>query len=410
MPPRIAVLHHPRSFFPLDLFEQVGDSATLVWVVGAPGCDDAGDGRLLRRLGTVVDITGLDLDQAACVLAESDPEGIVAFVDDCIETAAGLAARLGLRYHTPEVARVLVDKRLQRAALHRAGVPGPGFWAVTAGQSPSEVDRLVERVTFPLVLKPAEGSGSRGIRRASSPDELRALLGSDGTGIDCILEEYLPDDPDHDPRFASYLSVESVVSAGHISHAALTGRFPLADPFRETGNFIPAVVDDAHHRSVLAMAEGAIAALGIVDSIVHTEIKLTPDGPRLIEVNGRLGGRPPFVLRSASSANLFEVACQIAAGTPVEFAQLVVCAGVGFWLMFQPPMAARQVVAIDGLDEVSSLSEVDSAVVKRAPGAEVDWEEGTDSTVVTVRGRVADHDALAETIELIRRTVKIHYR
>jgi biotin carboxylase len=407
--PSIAVMHHPRSFFPMELFEQVGDSAKLIWVVGAPGSEDAGIDRLLRRLGTVVDITGLDLDQAATTLAESHPEGIVAFVDDCIETAAGLAARLGLRYHTPDVARALVDKRLQRAALHRAGVPGPDFWTVSAGLSHRDRSRLADRVPYPIVLKPAEGSGSRGIRLASTPDELLTLLEPDDTGIDCLLEEYLHDDPAHDQRFASYLSVESVVSAGHISHAATTGRFPLADPFRETGNFIPAVVDHAHHRAVLAMAEAAVTALGIVDSIVHTEIKLTPAGPRLIEVNGRLGGRPPFVLGSASPVNLFEVACRIAAGTPVEFEHQVVCAGVGFWLMFQPPMSARQVVAIDGLDEVRSVGGVDSAVVNRAPGTEVDWQEGTDSNVVTVRGRVGDHDALAETIESIQRMVTIRY-
>ena len=59
-----------------------------------------------------------------------------------------------------------------------------------------------------------------------------------------VLEGYLADDPARsgDP-YAAYVSVESVVAAGVISHLALTGRFPLAENFRETGFFIPAALD-----------------------------------------------------------------------------------------------------------------------------------------------------------------------
>ncbi|MGO8872396.1 MAG: ATP-grasp domain-containing protein [Acidimicrobiales bacterium] len=356
-----------------------------------------------------MDTAGLDVDRTATCLAKYRPEGIVSFVDDNIETAAALAARLGLRYHTPEVAKILVDKRLQRAAFQKAGIPGPNFWTVTAGLPRTEVAQLAARMTYPAVLKPAEGSGSRGIQLASSPGELLSLLDVDGGGVDCVLEEYLRDDPARDVRFASYLSVESVISSGHVSHVAITGRFPLAEPFRETGNFIPGVLEQRLHRPVLEMVEDAVDALGIVDSVIHTEIKLTPDGPRLIEVNGRLGGRPPFVLQSVSSVNMFTVACQIAAGTPVRFEHLANCQGVGFWLMLQPPTSARQVLAIEGLDEVSALCGIDVVTVNRRPGTEVDWREGTDSRVVTVRGHVADHDALAEKIESIRHALIIRY-
>ena len=101
--------------------------------------------------------------------------------------------------------------------------------------------------------------------------------------------------------------------------------------------------------ALTTMAERASGRRGILDSVVHTEIKLTPDGPRLIEVNGRMGGRPAFVLLEVSTVNLFQVACAVAAGTPVRFERLVECDGVGFRLMLQPPDTARHVVSIDGL-------------------------------------------------------------
>ena len=170
MRPRVAVLHHPRSFFPTDLSHQIGESAHVLWVVDEQCVEDPSSIRLMRKLGTVVDIAGLDVDQAASRLAEHEPDGIVSFVDDHVEMAAALAARLDLIYHTPEVAATLVDKRRQRAALHAAGVAGPDFWAMPAGLSAADAEDLARRITYPVVLKPAEGSGSRDILEAVDAD------------------------------------------------------------------------------------------------------------------------------------------------------------------------------------------------------------------------------------------------
>jgi hypothetical protein len=82
---------------------------------------------------------------------------------------------------------------------------------------------------------------------------------------------------------------------------------------------------------------------------------------------------------------------------------------VGFWLMFQPPLSARRVASIDGLATVNELSEVNNACVTRSIGAAVDASEGTDSKVLTVRGRTKDLAALAKTVTCIESTVAIRY-
>ncbi len=409
MRPRVAVLHHPGSFFPLDLHHEVGDAAELLWVVDEKVVGDPATSRLLRRLGTVVDVSGLDPEQAASRLAEERPDGIVSFVDARLEAAAALAAHLGLPYHLPEVAAVLVDKRRQRAALDRAGVPGPAFWPVSSDLTPAQVAELARRITYPAVLKPAEGTGSRGMCRLESADDLPTLLALHGHGADCLVEEYLPDDPSLPDWYASYLSVESVVGSGRVVHVALTGRFPLVEPFRETGNFIPGILDPRLESDVLALVDAAIECLGITSAVLHTEIKLTPHGLRLVEVNGRLGGRPPYVLASVSSVNLFRVACRVATGAPAGVGSMAPCDGVGFWLMLQPPTSAHRVVSVDGLDELCGSSGVERVHLNRRPGDDVDWREGTDGHVVTVRGRVADHRALEEAIRCIRTRVTIGY-
>ncbi|HEY0247194.1 MAG TPA: ATP-grasp domain-containing protein [Gryllotalpicola sp.] len=403
---RIAVLHHERSFFPLDLFQRTRDVAELIWVLDDAFAGDAVTSRLLRRIGTVVDIAGLDDDAAAARIASESPDGILSFVDDQIPRAAELARRLGLRYHTPELARILTNKGAQREALAGTGVEEPGFAVVPAGSTPDLLTALAERFDFPCMVKPVSGMGSRGIRLLHDRDELLELAGD---ADEQVVEEYLPDRADRPAWAASYLSVETVVVGGVAHHLALTGRFPLAAPFRETGNFIPALVDHALRDELLAMADRAVAALGVRDSVLHIEIKLTPDGPRLIEINGRLGGRPGFVLAEVSDVNLFATACKVAAGVPIDLDGPVPVTGVGFWLMVQPPIGAETITALDGLDEVAALPGVRLVDPKRHVGAAVDWREGTDSQVVTVRGAVADHGALAELVGEIRATLQPQY-
>lgn len=403
---RVAVLHHWRSFFPLDLREAVGDAAELLWVLVDHPADDDWTRRLLRRLGTMVEISAGDLDAAAAQLAQQRPDGIVTFVDDNLVIAAELAARLGLVYHPPDVARIAASKWRQREALHAAGVPGPRFWPLPAGLSGARLTALANDIDYPVVLKPAAGSGSRGILPIGGPAD---LLGAYRPDIDQIVEDRLNDDPGRDGRFASYLSVETVVCRAANHHVAITGRFPLAEPFRETGNFIPAPADPALRAQLFALADDAIAALGITTGVLHIEIKLTPDGPQILEVNGRLGGRPPFVLRGVSDVNLFRVACQVALDEPVALNGPASCRGVAYWRMLQPPVTARRVRDVTGLDELQAAPFVDNVRLTHAPGDDVDWREGTDGQVVTIRGRVDDLDALAEAIASIDRTVTIAY-
>ena len=106
----------------------------------------------------------------------------------------------------------------------------------------SDLSAIEAKVGWPAVLKPRSAQGSRYTFFVNDDEHLRQYLESLGPQRpDMVLEAYLADDPSRaDEPFADYVSVESVVAQGVISHLALTGRFPLAENFRETGFFIPA--------------------------------------------------------------------------------------------------------------------------------------------------------------------------
>ena len=405
MTPKLGVLHHPDSQTVRDLHQGIGDSIEIVWIV----VDGEDGGRVQRlfmeRLGLVADIGTTDLDAAAATLARVGIDGIVTFIDLLVPVAAELANRLRLPYHTTNVARALTDKFVQRQRLAAAGVPQPRFWQLPAGLRSSALDQIADSISFPAVLKPTHGAASRGVAQVRSTAELSATYRPE---IEQLVEEYMPDTVDHDQRFGSYVSVESAVSGSDVSHLAISGRFLLSEAFRENGIFIPAALDDTTTSQVLELATAAIRALDVRDACLHIEIKLTPDGPKIIEVNGRVGGGPPAVLRSVSDVSLFRVAAEIALGHPVRFDTLVPCNGIGYWSEVNPPLHATRVLNVSGTTELAESPNVNTVNVRCPPGTELDPNRGTFG-VVTVRGRTDTIDDLAETVELINDTLKIEY-
>ena len=140
-------------------------------------------------------------------------------------------------------------------------------------------------------------------------DDLARLLAAGGPFQDerggTILEGYLPG-PDHQvSRFAPIVSVESYGSGGELHHFAVSGRLPFAEPFRETGSVLPSDLPAELARTAEATAAEAIAALGATYGCFHTEMKFTPEGPRIIEAKRedrrgypRNGGTPAGTSRS----------------------------------------------------------------------------------------------------------------
>ena len=270
--------------------------------------------------------------------------------------------------------------------------------------------------SFPAVLKPRRGEGSRDTFEITSFDDLRgrytSLLTSDGRlGREFVLEEYIAD-ADTDivgPGFGGYVSVESVVVEGRIIHLAVTGRMPLAEPFRESGLFIPSTLDDAAQTSVLDVAARAAEALGIERGCLHTEIKLTPAGPVVIEVNGRMGGILPEMLEPAFGLRIVPVAFRVALGERVEIEEMPASDGVVFRLYVQAPTSAERLARLEGIDELRRAAGVDEVVVNRRVGDRVDWQEGSQGYVYNVNGSVPDHAALLEVTEQISSVVHAEY-
>jgi biotin carboxylase len=410
---KLAYVFHPKSFATLALFAAASELCQLLWVVDATTLDST-ETRLLRRTGQVLDVAGLGLDDAAQLIASHDPAGILALADENLSVTAELAARLELPFHSPSTVARLTDKREQRGALRDAGLRAPGSWVLDGRSAEAEIGAIRAAASFPCVVKPRIGEGSRDTKIVASADELDGVideLRADERRRSFVLEEYIPDatEPLGGEGFAGYVSVESFVADGRVSHLAVTGRTPMAYPFRETGFFIPSAISDALCREVLETATAAAHAVGVELGCLHTEIKLTPAGPTVIEVNGRIGGGVPEMLGAATGVGILQLAMRLALGDLPEFlAEPPQTDRVAYLLYVHAPAELQLVTSIDGLDDVRALRGVDEVVLRRGPGTHVDWREGNHGHVASVFGTVADHDELRVVTSQIASTLRIH--
>jgi hypothetical protein len=413
--PRLAIAYDVTSSSPLELVSALGGRYDLVWVAEAADPSLGSWARLLPRLGRLIDVAGRSVDGLVDDLVAADVDGVISFTDDQLELASRLASALGLEGNPPDVVRALVDKVVQRRALDRAGLPGPRFVVLEPDDSDDRVVHEMAGLDGPVVVKPARGSGSRHTARVDgAPGVLAHIRGAGDAGRHgWIVEEWLGDPvPPADASFADYVSVEAVAGRGTIVPLAVTGKFPLAEPCRETGNFLPHHLDPDAADAVQDVAVRAAEALGVRTGALHIEVKLARSGPRVIEVNGRVGGGGIEALfASAYGCSLTGLAAAAAVGRPADSVRAHPLRPGGFTFAYfvQAPAGACRLAGLDGLDRLAALDGVTATTVNRTVGDELDWRQGSQGYLVSVRGTARDLGELGGVPERVHDALEVTY-
>lgn len=407
--PLVAVGYGPRCVPIMQLLEAATGLCDLLWIIDSSAPDMVEMRALLARFGPVIDTSGRSRDELLRELGEYDPSGFVTYLDAGMVAYAELAQALGLPFHSPATALALTDKARQREVLAAAGLVVPRCHVLARDATADAIAELALR--WPAVLKPRSAQGSRRTFLVESPDQAAALVAELGPfEVEMVLEDYIEGRRfDQGAPYADYVSVESLVANGVVSHIAITGRFPLAENFRETGFFIPAALDETEASQVLETATRALAALGVTVGCCHTEVKLTPDGPQIIEVNGRVGGGVPEMLVRAAHLPLVELTLRVALGEEQRVDGPVPVDRVGYRLFLQPPAMSAVVDEIEGVDAVAAHPAVDTVSIHQGPGAGFDWRDGSRSHILAVVGTAADHRELLAVERLLRDKVTVTY-
>jgi biotin carboxylase len=253
-----------------------------------------------------------DVCDPAAALHIARSERVTAVLSACtdyaVRTVAVVARELGLPGASVEAAERATDKYRMREAFARAGAPAPT--AVRAA-SEKELGRAAEQLGYPVIVKPTDGVGSKGVTRVDAPGGL-AVAWARGQAISrtgaLVCEEFV-EGPE--------VSVEGLTRGGRTHLVAITDKITSEAPFFvETGHTMVSRLPPDAQRSVLEVAHQGIEALGIDDSGTHTEIRLGPDGPRLMEIGARLGGDriTSDLVPLATGVDIFAGAVKVALG------------------------------------------------------------------------------------------------
>jgi biotin carboxylase len=234
------------------------------------------------------------------------------------ELTQTLVARLAAHFKVPgnpvEAVLAARDKYKSREALQNAGLPSPKFFII---RDPEHCEDAAAHVGFPAVIKPIFGVASIGVVRVDDLPDLKQRVNEvrdqmlHARVINGALFEGTEDDPERPPTGADaahwidltimmeeYLDgpevdIDVIISDGVSYYEALTDNWPTVEPyFNETGSNCPSILPAAQQQELRVLAGAAIKHLGLRMGVFHVEAKYTTKGPRLIEVNCRMGGGP----------------------------------------------------------------------------------------------------------------------
>lgn len=390
--PLLGVVYSPRSRPWMEIKEAAAGICRILWIIEQSQFGSTT--RALRKVGTVVDIEGLTPEETIHAVQAEQPDGITCYWDPDLHRQAWLATALGLPTTPIRTVARLNDKLLQREAHKAAGVPVPRFSAISTDVDEAELDRLSAEVGFPALLKPRDGTACRGIHHVEDRAHLARLLREDVEHPHRMILEERMEDTVSDSPYADRVSIETVACAGHFGHMGVTGLFRMAPPFRSTGGFFPADLPPATVQEHFDLATQAIRALGSDFGFYRTEIKLTPQGPKIIEINGRPTGLTPTVIKLASGIPLLQLAMRLALGERVVVDGPVPCERIAYRYYYEPPMSATKVVAIEGLSELGEMAGVRQVDVHKEVGDSLDWRNGSLDKIFQVTGAVETYDGL----------------
>jgi biotin carboxylase len=300
----------------------------------------------------------LDPGEMARVARENRVSGIYPAAELGVESAAEATAELGLPGVVPEVATRVRNKLAMRQALEAAGLPGPAFRGVS---SIAEAERAVLDIGLPVIIKPADGNASKGVRRVGRIGEIvRAFepaLAQSRIGT-VLIEAFMEGEE---------FNVDGLVFDGEYTLGGLTAKDLSPSPNRfDLGIYMPPLACRETMEEVVNTVVMALNAIGFDSGVTHAEVMVTEAGPRIVEMAGRPGGGriPTDLIPLTYGMDFMADSIRIVMGEPPTEVKRFERGAALYWIPAEP----GTVSAIEGIEEARAVSGVREVVIDLRPG------------------------------------------
>lgn len=284
-------------------------------------------------------------------------DGICSIASDlAVETVNYVATSLGLTGNSMESSALSTNKRLMKRAFASGNVPTPCSREVCSIR-----DLDVGSLTYPVIVKPVDRSGSRGITELFSVDGLEAAIDtaiSYGFEKKALVEDF---------AFGREYSIECMSWHGRHELLAITTKYTTGTPhFIETGHLQPSDLDGSVTERIRDIVFHALDVLKVEFGASHSELKIDDDGNiSMIEIGARAGG-------DCICSSLVELS------TGIDFLKAVIDTALGV-----EPVISRKHQKASAIKYILNRNDYDNFMKLRSenPGIIVDY--GVDSSLDT---------------------------
>lgn len=248
-----------------------------------------------------------DADTVLAIAKKEQVEGIIAYASDpASPIAAYVAEQLGLPTNPLSAVETMSEKHLFRQHLKDEGFPCPRSHAFSIDDDPEEVWRSVKDLALPVVVKPTDSSGSKGVSvieefgRFVQAVEVAKRISRNGT---LIVEEYI------EMGYPHVIGGDIFVIDGEVRFWGLMEcARDAAASLVPTGEMTPTNLSSEQLAEVKALLERLVSSLGVRFGELNVEVILGKDNtPYIIELGSRAGGNMiPVQLSDMSGIDLVE--------------------------------------------------------------------------------------------------------
>ncbi len=257
-------------------------------------------------------ISTIDTEAIVAAAKRHKIDGIMTLATDMpMRSVAAVARELNLVGIDEDTALKATNKAEMRAALQANHVPIPKFYKIS---NEREYKEAVKQFHVPFIVKPADSSGSRGIFEVVDLNNLKLIEQAyqycrpHSRGGDMIVEEYMS---------GPEVSVETLCVHGVCHVIQITDKLTTGAPhYVEMGHSQPTRLRREVAQQIAEVAKAANKAIGIDNGPSHTEIIVTSEGPKIVELGARLGGDniTTHLVPLSTGVNMVECCIKIALG------------------------------------------------------------------------------------------------
>lgn len=273
----------------------------------------------------------IDKDAVLKLAQELQIDGIMSFaVDPGVVTAAYVQEQMGLPSFGPyESVCILQDKARFRDFLRKNNFNCPwsyGFDSIESAMA------SVPRFTWPVIVKPTDSAGSKGVSKVDNPDSLPHALKyamQNSLNKNIIVEQYLE-------KVGCSSGSECFAENGKfnfISFASQRFDESASNPYTPAGTSWPSTFSAEQEKEFTSELQRLIKLMGMKTSLYNVEVRVAVDGKLYImEVSPRGGGnRLAEILQLATGAPLIENSVRACVGMPLK--PTPQCQYDGHWLL-----------------------------------------------------------------------------